>query len=103
MTKLDVRCVSLFQDNELIRLGYGLYAKSRINPLTGSAMIAAKGGFDQVAKEALKRLGIEYQGIAKEISDNLSSTQIPANTVVQIDSRFNRKISVDDKFKLKVA
>ncbi|MDN7133121.1 hypothetical protein JNO04_12290 [Halomonas sp. MC140] len=41
----------------LVRIGKGLYAKARPNRITGKLMIAALGGFDQAAKEALNRLG----------------------------------------------
>lgn len=90
----------LVGDNKLIRLGYGLYTKARINPITGKPMIAAKGGFDQVAKEALKRLNVKYVDISKKITSDPTITQTPPNTILQVKSRFNRKISVADKYKL---
>lgn len=97
------RCLrQLVKANQLIRLGYGLYAKARINSLTGNSMIAAPGGFDQVAKEALNRLEVKYQDLSKEISSDASVTQVPVNTTIRLQTRFNRRIGVGDKYKLKV-
>ena len=93
----------LVKANQLIKVGYGLYAKARINSLTGKAMIAAPGGFDQVAKEALNRLEVKYQDLSKEISDDADVTQVPVNTTIRLQSRFNRTIAVGEKLKLKVA
>jgi hypothetical protein len=64
-------------------------------------MLAAPGGFDQVAKEALDRLEVEWQPSSTEKGYNNGSTQIPVNTQVFIKDRFNRTISTE-KFKLQV-
>src|SRR3989338_7974945 len=52
---------NLEAEGEIIKIGYGLYAKARINRLTGRKMLAAEGGFDQVALEALKRLQVNWE------------------------------------------
>lgn len=86
----------LIADGKLIKVGYGLYAKARLNRFTGEPMLAAEGGFEEVAREALNRLKVDW-----ELSDAWQSyqaglsTQIPANTQVKIRSRFNRKIGTD--------
>ena len=64
-------------------------------------MLIAKGGFIQVAKEALRRLGDKWSPSDSEISYLEGSTQIPANAEVIIFDRFNRKIATD-KFKLQL-
>ena len=93
----------LADDGQIIKLGYGVYVKARPNRFTGKPMIAAKGGFDQVAKEALKRLNVKFEISEIEKSYQAgSSTQIPGNTRVQISKRFSRKIATD-KFELEVA
>ncbi len=91
----------LTRSGKLIRIGYGLYTKARTNRITGSPMIAAAGGFDQVAKEALNLLDVPWQPNINEQNYNNGSTQIPVNTQVFIDSRFNRTIATD-KFSLRV-
>ncbi len=77
-------------------------AKARANSFTGKSILAAPGGFDQVAKEALKRLNVDFQiSEAEQAYQTNGSTQIPANTRVKISKRFNRAIKTD-KFALEV-
>ena len=92
---------NLIAEGKLIKIGYGLYAKARTNRLTGKPMLIAKGGFIQVAKEALRRLGVKWSPSDSEISYLEGSTQIPANAEFIIFDRFNRKIATD-KFKLQL-
>ena len=57
----------LIERGILAPIGEGLYAKTRPNRINGRQMLAAEGGFDQVAKEALQRLGVEWKiGRAEE-------------------------------------
>lgn len=85
----------------LLKVGYGLYAKARLNRITGKPMLAAKGGFIQVAEEALSQLGIKWKP-SKSIQDyQFGSTQIPANAEVIIFKRCNRRIGTE-KFELKM-
>ena len=94
--------LNLTREGKLIRLGYGLYAKARVNRITGLPMIAAEGGFDQVAKEALTLLGVKWQPSIAEQNYNAGfTTQIPVNTQVLIKDRFNRTIGTD-QLKLQV-
>lgn len=94
--------LNLTRQGKLIRLGYGLYAKARTNRITGLPMIAAEGGFDQVAKEALTLLGVKWQPSIAEQNYNAGlTTQIPVNTQVLINDRFNRTIGTE-QFKLQV-
>lgn len=77
----------------LIRIGQGLYAKARPNRITGSPMLAAPGGFDQVAKEALNRLGVQWESASAEKAYQAGSTQIPARVVVKVKGPFQRRIA----------
>ena len=90
----------LATEGQLIKVGYGLYAKSRPNQLTGKPMLAAEGGFVQVAKESLNRLGVKW--VESDLVDAYQNgaTQIPANAQVVVFGRFNRKIGTE-KFKLR--
>lgn len=90
---------NLEEEGEIIKIGYGLYAKARVNRLTGKKMLAAEGGFDQVACEALKRLRVNWEPSDAVKAYQSGSTQIPANTQVVVLDRFSRKIGTD-KFKL---
>ncbi|MBE0462532.1 MAG: hypothetical protein ACTIDY_05260 [Halomonadaceae bacterium] len=77
-----------------MRIGKGLYAKARQNHIMGKPMIAAPGGFDQVAKEALSRLGVQWEPSSTE----KASTHIPARAVVSVKGSFNRRISYGKYF-----
>lgn len=78
----------------LVKLGYGVYAKARPNNLTGQPMIAAPGGFTQVAREALEKLGVSWQPSEAEKAYNEGrSTQIPATPMVKVNDRFARKLA----------
>ncbi|CEG59365.1 conserved protein of unknown function (plasmid) [Legionella fallonii LLAP-10] len=92
---------NLENEGEIIKIGYGLYAKARINRLTGKKMLAAEGGFDQVALEALKRLQVNWESADAVKAYQGGSTQVPVNTQVVILDRFSRKIGTD-KFKLEL-
>lgn len=91
----------LAAEGKLIKVGYGLYAKSRQNRLTGKPMLAAEGGFVQVAKESLSRLGVKWMPSDSVRAYQNGATQIPSNAEVIVSRRFNRKIGTD-KFKLRV-
>ena len=93
--------LALTKEGKLIRIGYGLYAKARINRITGLPMLSAPGGFDQVAKEALDLLEVNWQPSMSEQGYNAGAEQIPVNTQVFIKNRFNRIIGTD-KFRLQV-
>lgn len=89
---------SLAQKGNLIRIGYGLYAKARINRITGAPMVAAAGGFAEVCREGLNRLKIdwEYNDATKAYLSN-TSLQVPADFQPIIKSRFSRKIGYNNK------
>jgi len=82
----------LTREGKLIRIAYGLYAKARINRINGSPMIAAVGGFEQAAKEALNLLRVKWQPSIPEQNYINESTQVPVNAQVLIKGRFNRTI-----------
>jgi hypothetical protein len=77
----------------VVRVGKGLYAKVRQNRITGQPMLAAPGGFAQVAKEALNRLGVQWEPASAEQAYQTGSTQIPARVVVRVKGPFQRRIA----------
>lgn len=91
----------LTREGKILKIGYGLYAKARINRITGKPMLAAEGGFTAISKEALNRLGVKWQYSDATKSYLTNSNQIPANAEFVVKSRFNRKIGTG-KFKIKV-
>ena len=77
----------------LVRIGKGLYAKARPNRITGKPMLAAPGGFDQAAKEALNRLGVQWEPASAEKAYQAGRTHIPARVVVRVKGPFHRQIA----------
>ena len=86
----------LTSEGILLKIGYGLYAKARLNRLTGKPMLSANGGFAQVAKEAVSRLGVNWKPSESETAYAAGSTQIPSNAEVIVFDRFSRKIGTDN-------
>ena len=90
----------LVQEGLLIKIGYGLYARARINRITGNAMADNPSGPAGVVIEAMEKLGVEYQ--LDDLSRmNLSgdSTQIPAKVkIIPKTTRFTRKIAIGKQF-----
>jgi len=89
----------LVKKGELIKLGYGLYTKARINSLTGKPMPTNPGGSDALMREILKMKGVDFE------IDNLSlqslsgeSTQIPSSVQYSWNPKqFNRKLVVGNR------
>ncbi|EKD55327.1 MAG: hypothetical protein ACD_60C00014G0001 [uncultured bacterium] len=96
------RCFKdLVQMGELVKIGYGIYAKAYVSETLNKPVI--QGGFGQACKEALTKLGIQWEpGSAEQTYNAGLSTQVPVRTVVQLKSRFrghltygNRKLIVE--------
>ena len=51
----------LVKQGELIKLGYGLYTKARMNSLTGRPMPTNPGGSDALMREILKMKGVDFE------------------------------------------
>ncbi|TFH89233.1 DUF6088 family protein [Vibrio ouci] len=89
----------LVKQGDLIKLGYGLYTKARINSLTGRPMPTNPGGSDALMREILKMKGVDFE------MDNLSlqslsgeSTQIPSSIQYSWNPKqFNRKLVVGNR------
>jgi len=96
------RCFKdLVEMGELVKIGYGIYAKAYISEHLKKPVI--KGGFDQACKEALTKLGVEWEpGSAEKAYNAGLSTQVPVRIIVCLKSRFrghlnygNRKLIVE--------
>jgi hypothetical protein len=85
------------QVGQLLRIGYGLYTKARENRITGKLMPASPAGADGVILEAIEKLGVEYQfDEFTQRSLNGESLQVPASFKIMTNSRFKRKIVVNN-------
>jgi len=82
----------LIREGKLIKLGYGIYAKTEENPYLET--MAIRGGFASTSLEALDRLGIEWEPEEAVENYNIgSSTQVPANVSVRLKSRYRGNIT----------
>ncbi len=83
----------LAEKEKLFRIGYGLYAKTKISALTGETVPTAT--LPQLGKEALNRLNIETEPTKAELAYNEGrSTQVPTGRMIGVKRRVSRKISL---------
>ncbi|MEZ8042185.1 DUF6088 family protein [Vibrio sp. 10N.222.54.F12] len=89
----------LVKQGELIKLGYGLYTKARMNSLTGRPMPTNPGGSDALMREILKMKGVDFE-MDKLSLQSLAgkSTQIPSSIQYSWNPKqFNRKLAVGNR------
>ena len=84
----------LVREKRLVRLGYGVYGRAIISRLSGEPMLYSPNGFVGAARQALTKLGVEWQPTEAERAYNEGrSTQVPMNAVVKVRGRFSRRLS----------
>ena len=83
----------LVEEGKLIRLGYGVYARAEISPLTHQPMLAGDG-FGPVSRQVLDKLKVPWEPTTAERDYNEGrSTQVPMTPRVRLrGSRFSRKL-----------
>lgn len=87
---------ALVEMGKLIKLGYGVYAKAYSSEYLNKPLI--QGGFDLACKEALTKLGVQWEpGSAEKAYNSGESTQVPVRTVIRLKSRFRGKLSYDKR------
>jgi hypothetical protein len=91
------RCLKdLVEMGELVKIGYGIYAKAYMSQTLNKPII--QGGFGQICKEALTRKGIKWKsGSAEQAYNAGRSTQIPVRTIVQLKSRYRGQLSYGNR------
>lgn len=86
----------LMKEKQLVRLGYGVYARAFPSRLSGEAVLDSKNGFLGAARQALDKLGVPWEMSEAEKAYNEGrTTQIPANAAVRIKGRFTRRLHLD--------
>jgi hypothetical protein len=84
---------SLVCQQRLVRLGYGVYGRAIQSRLTGAPILDSPNGFIGATREALNKLGVEWEpGAAEKAYNAGTSTQVPVNPVVKIRGRFARQL-----------
>lgn len=82
----------LVESDIIIKIGYGLYTKTRVSPITGTTTIQEP--LVELAKEALKKLGVKYYSSQSISLYNAGrSTQVPTGRTIAVSTRISRKIS----------
>jgi hypothetical protein len=83
----------LVREKRLVRLGYGVYGRAFVSSLSGAPILDSPDGFAGAARQALTKLGVEWQPTEAEKAYNEGrSTQVPVNPVVRIKGRFSRQL-----------
>lgn len=87
----------LVDDGSLVRLGYGVYGRATVSRLNGKPMLYSANGFAGAARQALDKLGVEWEPTEAERAYNEGrSTQVPVNPVVRVKGRFSRQLRYRD-------
>lgn len=87
----------MVRDGCLVRLGYGVYGRAEISPLSGEPMLAARDGFIGAARQALDKLGVKWEPTEFQRAYNEGrSTQVPVNPAVRVKGRFVRRLRYQD-------
>ena len=82
----------LVRKGKLMRMGYGLYARTRTSTLDGTPIPAAS--IRELATEALGRLGVETVPTRMEQAYNAGrTTQVPTGRVIGIRGRIRRQLN----------
>jgi hypothetical protein len=81
----------LLDNGKLVRIGYGLYAKTRISTLTGEVVPVST--LPNLGREALRRLKVKTVPSAADVAyQEGRSTQVPTGRQIGVRSRISRKI-----------
>lgn len=84
---------ALVREGRLVRLGYGVYGRAVPSRLSGEPILYSPNGFIGAARQALTKLGVEWEPTESERAYNEGrSTQIPVNPVVRVKGRFSRQL-----------
>ena len=87
----------LVAKGKVIKIGYGLYAKSERSPITGS--IIPVRSLPALAKEALGRLHVQTVSTQMERDYNSGrSTQVPTGRLIAVKSRVSRRIGYNGNY-----
>ena len=91
------RCFKdLVEMGELVKIGYGIYAKAYVSETLNKPVI--QSGFGQACKEALTKKGVKWEpGSAEQAYNAGLSTQIPVRTIVKLKNRYRGHLSYGNR------
>lgn len=82
----------LTKEQFLVKIGYGVYVKTRVSSYTGKVLPFTD--LRTIAEATLQKLGVSVLPTKYETAyNNKQSTQVPDGFVVGVDKRINRKLS----------
>mgnify|MGYP003557114096 FL=1 len=85
----------LTREQFLVKIGYGVYVKTRVSEYTGKVLPYTD--LRSIAEATLNKLGVGIFPTKYEIAYNTrQSTQVPSGFVVGVDKRISRKLSYGD-------
>lgn len=85
------------QAGRMVQIGYGLYAKAELSPLTGKP--APIVGIRTLASEAVRRLGKSVEPSRFDKAYNSGrSTQVPTGRTLTVNARIRRRIGYDGNY-----
>ena len=85
------------QSGRLVQIGYGLYAKAELSPMTGKP--APIVGIRTLASEAVRRLGKSVEPSRFDKAYNSGrSTQVPTGRTLTVNARIRRRIGYDGNY-----
>ena len=83
----------LVREGRLVKLGYGVYGRAVQSQLTGKAILYSQNGFSGAVRQALTKLGVDWEPTEAELDYNAgNSTQVPVNPVLRVKGRFSRQL-----------
>lgn len=87
----------LVKEGKIVKIGYGLYAKAVISPL--SKRIVPRKSLQNLAVEFLQILKIEVvpSSYDREYNEG-GTTQVPTGRVIGVKERISRKFGYDGKY-----
>eukprot|EP00657_Telonema_sp_P-1_P009564 TRINITY_DN3809_c0_g1_i1.p1 TRINITY_DN3809_c0_g1~~TRINITY_DN3809_c0_g1_i1.p1 ORF type:complete len:134 (-),score=11.32 TRINITY_DN3809_c0_g1_i1:333-734(-) len=81
----------------LIKIGQGVYARSRISPITGKPTLERP--IQELAKAALVKRGVKItQSRYEKAYNEGKTTQVPTGRVIGVKGRVSRKIGYNGSF-----
>lgn len=81
----------LAEKGKVVKIGYGLYAKTKVSALTGEIVPVAT--LPNLGKEALNRLKVKTGPTKAELAYKEGrSTQVPTGRMIAVKGRVSRKI-----------
>lgn len=83
----------LINDKEMVSIGSGVITRARRNRITGEIMLAAPGGFQQVALEALDLLEVTWSPCVADLQYKAGGKQLPIQTTVRVVGNYKPELS----------